>query len=177
MAKKSLNIRYASLALALLFGMACNALSPFSTPTPVPTNTSTPTATATATATTTPTATPTPIPDYNGVWKGTTSQDKPISVTIEKNTIVSVEIELEMGGMGCITTFSGKVSLSAPITAGAFDTTVDVYQGTFALRGAIDSEESVSGAFVYTGTGGTMGVPGCKGVEEAEWSATKGGSE
>ncbi len=177
MPKKSLNMRYASIAFILLFGMACNALLPLATPTPVPTDTPTPTATVTATPTATPTSTPTPLPDYNGVWEGTTSQDKPISITVEKNSVVSVEIKLEMAGVGCTTTFSGTVALNAPIVADAFDTTADVFQGTFAIHGTFDSEESVSGTFVYTGEKGSMGVPGCVGVKEAEWSATKSSSE
>lgn len=158
------NRRYLIPGLALLFGMACNALLPTPTPTPtaIPTDTPLPTATATPIP-----PTSTPIPDYNGIWKGTTSQDKDISITVEKNAVVSVEMEVEMDRGSCTTNFSGTLGLNAPIANGAFDTSVDVYQGTFALKGTFDSEDSISGSFTYESTGG------CPGTEEGEWSATK----
>jgi hypothetical protein len=86
---------------------------------------------------------------------------------VEKNTVVSVEMEVEMDRGSCSTKFSGTMGLNVPITNGAFDTSVDVYQGTFAIKGTFDSENSVSGILTYTSTGG------CPGTEEAEWSATK----
>lgn len=160
------NRRTLIIGVALLLGMACNTLlpTPVPTPTAVPTNTPLPTATATPIP---PTPTPTPIPDYNGVWKGTTSQHKDISITVEKNAVVSVEMEVEVARGSCRTNFSGTLGLNAPITNGAFETSVDVYEGTFAIKGTFDSEDSVSGSLTYTSTGG------CPGTEEDDWSATR----
>ena len=170
MKRDPLNTRYAGIGLILLFSFACNTLFAPPTPTEVP-PTSTPLPTATATATAIPTPTPTPIPDYNGEWNGKTVQDYDITITVEDNKVVSVKMETDLVRSGCRTNFKGTLKFSAPIEEGAFDTTIDIYQGEFSINGKFDSEESASGTFIYTQTAG------CPGKVAVEWSVTKSGAD
>ncbi|MBN2118688.1 MAG: hypothetical protein JW730_19095 [Anaerolineales bacterium] len=168
MKRDPLTTRYAGIGLILLFSIACNAIFAPPTPTAVPpTNTPLPTATATATATPVPTPTPTPIPDYNGVWKGTSVQDYAVILTVENNTVVSFKMEVDLVKSDCRINFWGTLKLNAPIEEGAFDDTIDVYQGEFSINGRFDSEETASGTFIYTQTAG------CAGKVAVEWSAVK----
>jgi hypothetical protein len=162
--------RYFGLFLSIAVILACNPLSNFMpTPTPTPTHTSSPTATPTGTPTETPTPTPTPLPDYNGVWSGTTSQDKEISFTVENNAVISDTFELEMRGNGCTTNSKGTFGIDAPIVDGSFeDSTDNSFIGTsHAISGKFDSETTASGTFRFSQT------KGCPGSVEVEWTATK----
>lgn len=162
MNRKSLHRRYAGIGLILLFSMACSTLFTPPTPTPVPpTHTPLPTATATAT----PTATP--LPNYDGIWKGTTSQDKPISLTVEDNRVTFLEIEVDMQGNGCTTNVKTTFNLKAPIAEAAFETSTDSADTKHVIKAKFDSETSVSGSIYYSQS------QGCPGDVETQWSATK----
>ncbi len=137
------------IGLALLFSIACNAILPAPTPTPVPpTRTPLPTATATITATAKPTPTATFVPDYNGIWNGTTSQAKPISITVQYDEVTSVSVDVDVKGNRCTKNLKGSLEVSGPITHKAFQTTTSGSYGTFTIYGVFDSEESVTGTLV-----------------------------
>ncbi|MFN8489699.1 MAG: hypothetical protein U0350_19095 [Caldilineaceae bacterium] len=123
-----------------------------------------------------PTETPVPPtatskPSYDGEWNGTTSQGKAISFTILNNGIVAVSVDFSFEFTSCgVSSISGPTSFwqqapKASITESAFS--VSVSERT-TVTGLFSSDTSAAGSLIAD-----VSDLGCKGTNEATWTATK----
>lgn len=142
---------------------------------PQPPSTITPTNTATSTPTSTAT-TPPATESYDGVWSGTTAQQRQIGFTIANNELTSSTLSYRIGGCGATqTTIYGTRKPS--IANGAFtlvETSTQVSPGgslyfiTITVQGSFSSTSAASGTLTVRGTA-------CGGGETT-WTATRGGA-
>jgi len=171
-------------------------------PTGAPTSAATTTATTTPHATVTPTRSPTPtirfttggidigtpIPNlgvplspYDGTWAGTTSQGKPISLTIGGSSVKAVNFGWTTAGCGPI---DGQTTTSyasnAPQIEGNRFTVMDMSPagkpGLMVVTGGFSSPTSAGGQVIVT-IMGSLDANGaaCGSSADISWSATAAG--
>jgi len=140
------------------------------TVTPTPTPTSTPTRTPTPKPTATPTSTPKPTLD--GVWTGTTSQEKAISFRVVDNTVESLEIGYNVEGANCTVGTETKFGpgLSGLITENKFSLEIPGLSGQkYTITGSFNDFNSASGDLQISGQDFLCG----KFTVNATWTARK----
>jgi len=123
--------------------------------------------------------------NYEGDWKGTTSQGLEITFTVAYNAISSMKFRAEWEGVNCKKTIEIKMETKISPTAEAtsnFTPPNLIKNGTFIISqdtskvdgeaytftGTFSSFDEVSGTIEYAVTSGS-----CQGTKQFEWTATK----
>lgn len=126
--------------------------------------------------------------NYDGDWKGTTSQDLEITFTIARNGIIKMKFRAKWDGLNCSRTFETAIEASTqakdptaealgnfppvhPINNATFTLAQDTSStdGTaYTITGAFLSPQKASGILEYVVTSG-----GCQGTKQFDWKATK----
>jgi hypothetical protein len=110
--------------------------------------------------------------DLVGTWSGTTSQSKPISLTVSAQGITDVEFSFHLTGTVC--SYDSNVEQGGPavgISGGEFDWGPNQLGSAgsgagWTLSGRFSSSTAASGSL-------TIGDAGCQGELTVTWTATK----
>jgi hypothetical protein len=126
--------------------------------------------------------------NYDGDWKGTTSQDLEITFTVSHNGIAKIKFQAKWDGLNCSRTVETTIETSTqgvdptaealgnfppanPIKNAAFTLVQDTSDsdGTaYTITGIFLSSQEASGTMEYVVTGGS-----CTGTKKFDWTATK----
>lgn len=154
---------------------ATETATPTETPTPTPSHTPTitPTPTPTPTPTETRTPTPTPFTGYDGDWSGMTSQELPISFTVQNYVVTSLTVEFKKTNFSFTCTYTLNHFRDTPITGNTFQVTGQAGSPTgasviYTITGTFNSNTSASGDLQMT-----VDDVLCNGDVNATWTATK----
>jgi hypothetical protein len=122
--------------------------------------------------------------DYDGIWKGTTSQGLEVTFTVTHNGIITAKVQGKWEGPNCSRTFETKVEAMINPTAEALGISpaYPIENGTFMI--AEDGSSTDGTAYTFVGTflspqeaSGTIeyiAISGsCQGKEKFDWTATK----
>ena len=159
-------VPYFILAVILVFSLACQSVSRI-----LPASNETP-------------ESPVNSIDYDGNWKGTTSQGFEVTFTVFHNGITAVKVQGSWDGQNCSRNFETNVEVNINPTAEALGIppTYPIKNGAFTIAydgsdtdgtaynfvGTILSTQEASGTIEYAATSGS-----CQGKKKFDWTATK----
>jgi len=126
--------------------------------------------------------------NYDGEWKGTTSQNSEIIFTVARNGIAKMQFQAKWEGLNCSSTSEVKIETSTqaidptaealgnfppanPIKSAIFTLAQDTSNtdGTaYTITGTFLSPQKASGTIEYVVTSGS-----CQGTKKFDWTATK----
>ncbi len=126
--------------------------------------------------------------NYDGDWKGTTSQDMEVTFTVARNGITKMKFQAKWDGLNCSRTFETTIETSTqgidptaealgnfppanPINNATFILAQDTSStdGTaYTITGTFLSPQKASGIIEYVVTSGS-----CQGTKKFDWTATK----
>lgn len=111
------------------------------------------------------------VTSFVGVWQGTTSQGKPISLFITADGVRMVAVDFTIAGTVCTVTpevFLGRTppSTAYPVADSAVTITSTGSAGTLTINGSFTTGTTVTGTL-------TAGHSGCNGNVAITWSAAK----
>lgn len=126
--------------------------------------------------------------EYDGDWKGTTSQDLEITFTVARNGIAKMKFQAKWEGLNCSRTFETTIETSTqgidptaealgnfppanPINNATFTLAQDTSNtdGTaYTITGTFLSPQKATGIIEYVVTSGS-----CQGTKQFDWTATK----
>jgi hypothetical protein len=126
--------------------------------------------------------------NYDGDWKGTTSQDMEVTFTVARNGINKMKFQAKWDGLNCSRTFETTIETSTqaidptaealgnfppanPINNATFSLAQDTSStdGTaYTITGTFLSSQKASGIIEYVVTSGS-----CQGTKKFDWTATK----
>lgn len=134
-----------------------------------------PVCTTTVSAAATVTATFTQLPVWDGTWTGTTSQGRPITLTVVDNAITQVQVGWQIaacGTSGTTTTTFGGGGIAINPTTGTFSRSAPGTPLSYTISGTFALDASgASGTINFTFS--QPFPPFCSGSASATWSATR----
>lgn len=108
---------------------------------------------------------------FDGNWKGTTSQDTPVSFKILNRFLAHMEVDYKLEGDGCSQEGSVKLSAMNPSRMGAFMLMTTTDKETLTISGKFDSDNESSGNYSVEYKG--EAPKGCNSSVSGTWKATK----
>ena len=108
---------------------------------------------------------------FDGNWKGTTSQDTPVSFKILNRFLAHMEVGYKLEGDGCSEEGLVKLSAMNPSRMGAFMLMTTTDKETLTVSGKFDSDNESSGDYSVEYKG--EAPKGCKSSVSGTWKATK----
>lgn len=118
--------------------------------------------------------------DVNGVWKGSTSQNKPISFVITGNGVSSMTIGYAIQGDACVSEGSAAIRLDAPQAINNNQMAIEVRGAPptaldYTVTGAFNSATTAAGN-IRINFDNTAANPPCSGSASVTWQAAKTGN-
>ena len=108
---------------------------------------------------------------YDGTWKGTTSQDKPVSFKILNRFVAHAEVGYELEGDGCNSTGDFKFSAMTPTRMGAFTLTNTTETAKLTISGKFTADDASEGEYTVEVVGDAPA--GCNTSVKGTWTASK----
>lgn len=108
---------------------------------------------------------------YDGDWKGTTSEDKPVSFKILNRFVAHAEIGYAFAGDGCKTAGDFKFSAMTPTRMGAFMLTNASETAKLTISGKFTADDASEGEYTVEVVGDAP--EGCEPKVSGTWTASK----
>jgi len=108
---------------------------------------------------------------YDGMWQGTTSQDKPVSFKILNRFVAHAEIGYAFEGDGCDSAGEFKFSAMTPTRAGAFTLMNATETTRLVISGKFTADDASEGEYTVEVVG--EAPAGCSTSVQGTWTASK----
>lgn len=108
---------------------------------------------------------------YDGDWKGTTAQDKPVSFKILNRFVAHAEVGYAFEGDGCKTAGDFKFSAMTPTRMGAFTLMNATETAKLTFTGKFTADDASEGEYTVEVVGDP--AEGCESSVSGAWSASK----
>jgi hypothetical protein len=108
---------------------------------------------------------------YDGDWKGTTSQDKPVSFKILNRFVAHAEVGYAFAGDGCKSAGDFKFSAMTPTRMGAFMLMNASETAKLTISGKFTADDAAEGEYTVEAVGDAP--EGCEPSISGSWTASK----
>jgi hypothetical protein len=108
---------------------------------------------------------------YDGDWKGTTSQDKPVSFKILNRFVAHAEVGYALAGDGCKSAGDFKFSAMTPTRMGAFTLMNASETAKLTITGKFTADDASEGEYTVEVVGDAP--EGCELSVSGTWTASK----